>query len=583
MNRSMRLGFVSLLGLSLLSLAACGGGGGGGGGGGALVAPSNVAAVPSMRSAAATWDAVAGADSYRLYLAADSTISSGNWTSLPEGRQVLAIPDASYTLLGLEPGGQYWFVVAAVRNGVEGPLSAPGTVTLAPDTPKWILADGGPSSVTFSWTQPRGALRYDLYVGREDRITPDNWQTVVDGQMISDAQPGLVIDGVPNGTELFAVVVAWNDIGRSPTSNTAKAAACGRGTFTLGDVLGTSGDATTSALADFDGDAVPDLVTLSASVGAIEIFPGVGDGTFAAPMLVDASAWGVNLTAMAVADLDGDGLADLALRVNGGTYSGMPEVWTLIGWGDGTFWLSEAEPLATADGALAVANLRGLGFPADLVVSDPNLGVVGVLLGEGLGGFEPVVWYAAPAGVSTLVVGDFDGDDLQDVVASDPVAMNVLFFKGDGLGALADAVASPSWVVAQRMQAVDANLDGTLDVLIYDPTGSDVIVLRGVGDGTFLVGGSIATGSSATAVSVADVDGDGLLDIVVSVADEETLRVYLATSANTYAPHFALPTSATDGAADTLLLEDLNGDGALDIVVTHPGDEHVVVAYGSPV
>ena len=77
---------------------------------------------------------------------------------------------------------------------------------------------------------------------------------------------------------------------------------------------------------DFTGDAIPDLVTAGQTV---DVLPGLGDGTFGAPLSLPASASG--LTGVATADLNGDGNLDVV--------TADPEAGTVtafLGLGNGT-------------------------------------------------------------------------------------------------------------------------------------------------------------------------------------------------------------------------------------------------------
>src|SRR5678815_4670509 len=62
------------------------------------------------------------------------------------------------------------------------------------------------------------------------------------------------------------------------------------------------------AVADLNHDGIPDLVTANAFSNDVSVLVGHGDGTFAAPQRV---AVGNFPQSVAVADLNGDGIPDL--------------------------------------------------------------------------------------------------------------------------------------------------------------------------------------------------------------------------------------------------------------------------------
>ena len=201
----------------------------------------------------------------------------------------------------------------------------------------------------------------------------------------------------------------------------------GDGTF-LPAVLYDSGaqNANDVKAADVNGDGVPDLLVANrcdscASGGVLGVLIGNGDGTFR-PAVTYATG-GRNSSALAVADLNGDGKQDVVVgNLNISIPSGTVSV--LLGTGDGRF-----KPAVTynsggyAAAGLQIADVNGDGKP-DLVVDNCGpvgycgTGVVGVLLGNGNGTFAPVITFSSGAyNSTTLAVGDLNGDGLPDLVA----------------------------------------------------------------------------------------------------------------------------------------------------------------------
>jgi len=120
---------------------------------------------------------------------------------------------------------------------------------------------------------------------------------------------------------------------------------------------------------------------------------------------------------MAVADLNGDGITDLATIHLGGASVGVH-----ISNGDGTFRVGGYYSALGDTRSLAVRDFD-LDGRTDLAVtydrSDTDSAYVGVLLGNGDGTFRPAVGYLAGIGFwYELTTGDFNADSKIDLATT---------------------------------------------------------------------------------------------------------------------------------------------------------------------
>ncbi len=126
------------------------------------------------------------------------------------------------------------------------------------------------------------------------------------------------------------------------------------------------------AIGDMNKDGKNDLVVASQSSGlndSVIVFPGQGDGTFAAPKTLALAGGGIGVTSVAIGDFTFDGTPDLMLA---GSYT---EV--LQGRGDGTFLDASALSIASGSRFVLAADLnRDTMIDAVVVAAD---GVVPLL------------------------------------------------------------------------------------------------------------------------------------------------------------------------------------------------------------
>ncbi|HXM66875.1 MAG TPA: Ig-like domain repeat protein [Candidatus Acidoferrum sp.] len=125
------------------------------------------------------------------------------------------------------------------------------------------------------------------------------------------------------------------------------------------------------SVADLNGDGKLDVVLANTNIGiadgTVSVLLGVGDGTFEPPVTYDSGAYAA--VEVAIADVNGDGVLDLVVA---DCACGPPPgiIGVLLGRGDGTF-----DPVVTFssgaynDTAIAVADLNGDGKP-DLIAAN---------------------------------------------------------------------------------------------------------------------------------------------------------------------------------------------------------------------
>lgn len=301
------------------------------------------------------------------------------------------------------------------------------------------------------------------------------------------------------------------------------------------------------ALADVNGDGKLDIIAaaefclaLNEENSCVSVLLGNGDGTF--QPAVTYNSGGFLAATAAVADVNGDGKPDIVVANNCSAYTfsnygcntgAQGVIGVLLGNGDGTF-----QPAVTyspggyatsgfVTSAIAIADVNGDGKP-DLIVTNQDGpsdgdGSVGVLLGNGDGTFQPVVTYdSGGQGTDAIAVADVNGDGKPDaLVASSNGGAGVLLGNGDGTFQPAvtyDSGGSYAYSIA----VADLNGDGKPDLAVASYTGEFngdgvVGVLLGNADGTFQPVVTFDSGGPNTvSIVAADVNGDGKPDIITA-------------------------------------------------------------------
>ncbi len=196
---------------------------------------------------------------------------------------------------------------------------------------------------------------------------------------------------------------------------------------------------------------------------------------------------------------------------------------------------------------------------------------------------------AEPAGA---VTGDFNQDGHLDLLVSSKAAdgSNVNLFAGDGTGSLVRA-GGFSFVQATAVATADFNGDGYLDAVVtqdvpnkdgsYGDTvcGSTPGIAVALGP-AFSSPRCLIAPPRSIAVQAGDFDGDGRPEIAVVSASAQGLKIYKLT----FLPFLTYSTINVAGghipATSLAAPIDLNGDGALDLVVGFSGGVKVFLGNG---
>ncbi len=285
---------------------------------------------------------------------------------------------------------------------------------------------------------------------------------------------------------------------------------------------------------DFNGDGIPDVLVLDTGAapnfsGTLSLLLGTGDGSFQAARPIIFNGAAVFPKDLIVADFNGDGKLDVAIsEVVATGQRDLDEVDVLLGNGDGTFQAPRSIilPIGADPRGLAVGDINGDGIP-DLAIAT-HFGVT-VLLGTGDGTFGRELDIPDANEPQAVAISDLNGDGAADLIVThsfpDREFLSILLGRGDGTFQAGGDF--PTGAFSAAVVVGDVNGDGIPDLVVANQANSDISVLLGVGDGTFQPTVNYLTGIGPQGLVVADFNGDGAADIAVTSSVANDVSVLL--------------------------------------------------------
>lgn len=388
----------------------------------------------------------------------------------------------------------------------------------------------------------------------------------------------------------------------------------GDGTAQIPTIIPLTGAAPVSLVAvDMNHDGKLDLVVAEADSGSVGVLLGNGDGTFEPEreFYVQGAA-----ESLAVADFDGDGNPDVVVGIFGDGLAGSLAFLR----GDGTGNLGQ--PLThfgQTNGyyyttALAVADLNGDGLP-DLVAVDYRIDNDGLdlqnqfpvsgaraYLNGGNGNFKSVQQFYLDAtaqqasdlgkAATALALGDVNQDGCIDAVVTDTEGVATVFpGQCDGTFDTSNTRIFATGIVAGAAALADLNADGKLDLVSSafpfqdDPEyptsmGTSVSVQFGDGTGNFAAPVIYRGEPGMYGIAIADLNGDGHPDIVTANQGSDSVSVYtndghggFGGATGGYLGYLAggQMHAVVNAPFTNFAYTDVNGDGHKDLVVLEIG------------
>lgn len=335
---------------------------------------------------------------------------------------------------------------------------------------------------------------------------------------------------------------------------------------------------------DFNNDQQKDLAVVNQADSSISILINQGSGNFkptaGSPLKLGSNEQSPSAIASAIFRLtDATHLvqpADLVVA-NGGSNT----VSVLLGSEnfDGTFTEATGSPFAvgTRPSAVIIADLNGDGL-LDIAVANETDNTISTFQGDGQGNFVPFPKspFALPAvekGPIAMASGVFDNSGKPEFAVLSATTQNIGIYQATGdstfNGTFAELRGSPigSGTDPVAFAAGDLNADGMADLAVVNQSANAITVLLNDGAGVFTqaAGSPLATASTPAGVAIADFTNSGFGDIAVTNNGSATLGVFAGLGSGTFSQNIQL--SVPPGPL-AVITADVNGDGLPDAILT---------------
>ena len=415
---------------------------------------------------------------------------------------------------------------------------------------------------------PVGSIKFsdtsnsNLLLGTQTFTAPASSVSLLDGaqSVTVGNQPDAISYADVNGDGYPDLIVAnANDATVSILLND------GTGKFSLTSTVTVGGSPYAIVTGDFKGNGHQDIAVANALGNSVTILLGDGTGHFTSAGTPVST--GFTPTAIVTGDFNSDGNLDLAVA----NYFDS-SVSILYGNGSGGF--TAAAPLLIANSAsplsIAVGDVNQDGLP-DLVVPDSS-GTINIYCGTFSGGFPaaPTTTITTTAEVISVALADLNNDGNLDLIYTDYLSGKATILFGDGTAHFPTGPGSIT--VGSNPSALvigDFNGDGLEDVLVTTSSPNQVVEVTNLGGGTFATPVQFPIQGVAGAMASADfalngIAGFGIVLTAQNAVDIAKVQYALAD------PVVASPVT-------------VYGGGLHNVVATYAGDTNFADATSASV
>ena len=340
----------------------------------------------------------------------------------------------------------------------------------------------------------------------------------------------------------------------------------------------------TSRFADFDNDDQQEIAVANAKTNKLQIFSVHYDADFSSET---SYTTGSNSRPLSIhtGDLDDDGKLDIVVA-----NSGTDDVEILFSYDNGIFGnrTSISTGLGSHPQSIAIADFDRNRF-LDITVANAWHDNMIVFLRLSDESFPARITYSTgiDSAPSSIVAGDLNNDGRVDVVVANKGTNDLaVFLAFDYVSFTTHIIDVPGVIPAPYfVSTADFNNDHLVDIAVVNSWSETLGIFLGYGNGTFSDQITYSTGSSSKPISLAvgDFNNDNYLDLVVANSNGGTISVFLGYGNGS----FQAPRAYSTGNSTkpySVAVADFNRDRQLDIVVSVAGEvsqHHIWVFFGT--